>query len=232
MEVGQEIRRLREAKNLSQTKVAAFANMSVSGLSQIETGARNPSAVTLEKLARALDVEVADLFPKAEAPLPFDEPDEEALEARRVQAFQSAVPSEEERVRALKGGADILYGYTDRWRIEVEKVEKDGTYPYGKSIEMRTLREKLSDALKRDGIWDYVGWVETGRLEVSDEEREAALKVVDGLLDMFNVVGRMHEIEHKNRRRAGEDAEELERLDAEFAATPDPGKLLDGRGLN
>lgn len=73
MEVGPEIRRIREAKGLSQTKVAASADMSVSGLSQIETGARNPSAVTLTKLAKALEVEVGDLFPKDQAPLPFED---------------------------------------------------------------------------------------------------------------------------------------------------------------
>jgi transcriptional regulator with XRE-family HTH domain len=47
--------------------------MGVSGISQIETGARNPSAVTLWKIAGALGVEVGDLFPKAQSPLPFKE---------------------------------------------------------------------------------------------------------------------------------------------------------------
>ena len=72
-QVGREIRRIRKAKGLSQTKVAAAADMGPSGLSQIETGARNPSAVTLDKIATALGVEVADLFPKAQAPLSFEE---------------------------------------------------------------------------------------------------------------------------------------------------------------
>lgn len=73
MEVGQEIRRKREARGWSQTKLAAAADMAVSGVSQIETGARNPSAVTLAKLANALGVDVADFFPKTETPLPFEE---------------------------------------------------------------------------------------------------------------------------------------------------------------
>ena len=72
MGVGREIRRLREERGWSQTKLAAGADMGVSGVSQIETGARNPSAVTLAKLAEALGVEVADLFPKEQASLPFD----------------------------------------------------------------------------------------------------------------------------------------------------------------
>ena len=79
-QVGREIRRIREAKGLSQTKAAAAADMGPSGLSQIETGARNPSAVTLNKIASALGVGVADLFPKGQASLPFDDVGEQRRE--------------------------------------------------------------------------------------------------------------------------------------------------------
>jgi transcriptional regulator with XRE-family HTH domain len=72
MYVGTEIRRLREAKGWSQAKLAGAADMGISGISQIETGARNPSAVTLAKIAEALGAEVADLFPKAQASLPLE----------------------------------------------------------------------------------------------------------------------------------------------------------------
>jgi transcriptional regulator with XRE-family HTH domain len=57
MDVGREIRRLREARGWSQAKLAGATGMGVSGISQIETGARNPSAVTLWKIAGALGVE-------------------------------------------------------------------------------------------------------------------------------------------------------------------------------
>lgn len=80
MDVGREIRRAREAKGWSQAKLAGAADMGVSGISQIETGARNPSVVTLSKIAEALGAEVADLFPKGQPPLPLD------LEQRREAA--------------------------------------------------------------------------------------------------------------------------------------------------
>jgi transcriptional regulator with XRE-family HTH domain len=70
MNVGKEIRRLREARRWSQAKLAGASGMGTSGISQIETGARNPSAVTLSKIAEALGVEVRDLFPLDQAPLP------------------------------------------------------------------------------------------------------------------------------------------------------------------
>ncbi len=72
-EVGKEIRRLREVRGWGQTKLAAAADMAVSGVSQIENGHRNPNSATLIKLARALDVEVADLFPKGQSPLPLSD---------------------------------------------------------------------------------------------------------------------------------------------------------------
>lgn len=68
--VGQEVKRLREARGWIQAKLAVEAGMAPSAVNQIENGKRSPSASSLSKLARALDVEVADLFPKAQAPLP------------------------------------------------------------------------------------------------------------------------------------------------------------------
>jgi transcriptional regulator with XRE-family HTH domain len=68
-EVGQQIRRLREGKGWNQAELAVYAGIGPSGVSQIETGKRNPSAATLQKIAEALGVEISDLFPNVEAPL-------------------------------------------------------------------------------------------------------------------------------------------------------------------
>ena len=89
MDVGREIRRLREARGWSQAKLAGDTGMGVSGISQIETGARNPSAVSLAKIAGALGVEVGDLFPKAQAPLPDLE--DERREDRRAAALRDVL---------------------------------------------------------------------------------------------------------------------------------------------
>jgi transcriptional regulator with XRE-family HTH domain len=70
-ELGSEIRRLREEHGWTQNQLSVYAGVSQPTVNQIETGKRNPSTATLVKLAKALDVEVSDLFPKAPA-LPFD----------------------------------------------------------------------------------------------------------------------------------------------------------------
>jgi transcriptional regulator with XRE-family HTH domain len=65
--VGEEVKRLRQAKGWTQEQLAVYAGSSQPTVNLLEAGKRNPSAATLEKLARALEVEVVDLFPKASA---------------------------------------------------------------------------------------------------------------------------------------------------------------------
>lgn len=63
MKVGQTIRRLREARHLSQVALAKRANVGRVTLVRIEQGTQDPTVTTLERLAKALRVNVRDLFP-------------------------------------------------------------------------------------------------------------------------------------------------------------------------
>ena len=65
-----EVKRLRQEREWNQTELAYHAGLAPSVISQIENGKRDPSARTLRKLAAALEVEVGDLFPKGQTPLP------------------------------------------------------------------------------------------------------------------------------------------------------------------
>jgi len=69
----EELRRLRREKKLSQAKLAALADLDPSTVNQLETGTRRANMRTLEKLAGVLGVEVADFFPKDQAPLPLED---------------------------------------------------------------------------------------------------------------------------------------------------------------
>ncbi len=72
----ERIRQLRNEKGLSQVKLAVMADMDPATLNRLERGTGNPNLKTLERVADALGVEVADFFPKAIAPSPeasFDE---------------------------------------------------------------------------------------------------------------------------------------------------------------
>jgi len=70
--VGREIKRLRDAKDWTGAQLAVYAGMSPSAVSQIETGRRSANTASLTKLADALGVGVADLFPKDQASLSFE----------------------------------------------------------------------------------------------------------------------------------------------------------------
>ena len=229
--VGREIKRLREERAWSQAKLAVEAEMSVSGVSMIENGQRNLTTTTLAKLARAFGLEIPDLFPKAQAALPLEdaeqrgaaEPhDEEAVERiageQRARTFLQQWPAEDQRVQGFQKAAEILNGYATRWGQEADDIEDAGTLPYGRSIEMETMRNRLSEALEANGLIDYAGWVETREVAASPREYAACLKLVGAWLEMYNVVRRMEAIEHRIRSQVPEEARRgLEMFETEGA---------------
>lgn len=60
--VGEKIRRQRLMRNLRIVDLAEMVSMSVSYISQVERGLLYPSVGSLQKIARALDLHVADFF--------------------------------------------------------------------------------------------------------------------------------------------------------------------------
>lgn len=61
MNIGDKIKKTRSAKNLSQKEVAVSLNMDPAQYSRIENGKSDPYFSTIEKIAKALGVEVSDL---------------------------------------------------------------------------------------------------------------------------------------------------------------------------
>ena len=60
--LGSNVKRLREAKGLSQEKFAFEARIHRTYVSDIERGARNPTITVVEKLALALDTTASELL--------------------------------------------------------------------------------------------------------------------------------------------------------------------------
>jgi transcriptional regulator with XRE-family HTH domain len=126
MDIGREIRRLREEKGWSQAKLAGAADMGTSGISQIETGARNPSAVTLSKIAEALGVEVGDLFPKEQPRLL----DARTLEGQPAPTLKLEDLPEEARTQLAERG------YSDAYFVPLEEGEEEDVV----TLEFRYVR--------------------------------------------------------------------------------------------
>ena len=61
-EVGFKIRSIREEKGLSQEKLAALADLHRAYVGQIERGEKNMGLKNLEKIAKALKVNIRDLL--------------------------------------------------------------------------------------------------------------------------------------------------------------------------
>lgn len=61
--LGQKIKKLREARGLTQVELAVIINISPVYVGFIENGRRRPSLRTLERLARALKVSASELLP-------------------------------------------------------------------------------------------------------------------------------------------------------------------------
>ena len=61
---GKKVREIRLSKNMSQGDVAKILSVSPTYISSIERGQRNPSLITMEKIAKALKVKIDDLIKK------------------------------------------------------------------------------------------------------------------------------------------------------------------------
>ncbi len=153
-DVGKEVRRLREAKGWGQTKLAAAADMAVSGVSQIENGRRNPNSATLIKLARALEVEVRDLFPLAQSPLP------EPPHTRRFGQIEQAA-------RALDTA----------WRREVARNEFSEAEYQESGQGLKGLDNLLADTM----FEPFGGAISEERQEIFNEALRKAAAAVDSL---------------------------------------------------
>lgn len=62
MDLGDTLKKVREAKGLSQKELAGLLDMPQPQYSRIESGKTDPSFTTLERIAKALGISLADLF--------------------------------------------------------------------------------------------------------------------------------------------------------------------------
>lgn len=147
--VGQEIRRIREERGLNQTQLAFLVGTGPAAISRIENGRQSPNTETLERIARALEAEVASLFPKAQTPLFREQPSGEDAEHGQSAAIlenPSEIP-QGEFLRALSVATsdeallDIFYRTdAERTHLELEFREDESN---------RSARDAFARAVER-----------------------------------------------------------------------------------
>lgn len=60
--MGAKIKGIRKSKNLKQTQLSDLTKIEKASLSRIEHGLANPTALTLRRIGKALNVSVSDFF--------------------------------------------------------------------------------------------------------------------------------------------------------------------------
>jgi transcriptional regulator with XRE-family HTH domain len=114
-----ELRRIRKERGLSQQRLAELAKVDKVTIVHIEGGKVSPKVETLEKLATALEVEVADFFPKVQAQLFQEQSEQEPAEERRA-AWEDAV---EQARRLREAGWAQMWKALSEWRASKQRGE-------------------------------------------------------------------------------------------------------------
>jgi transcriptional regulator with XRE-family HTH domain len=144
-----EVRRIRNERGLSQRRLAELAGVNKVTLVHIETGKSSPNVETLEKLADALEVEVADFFPKAQAPL--FQPEEVGEETRR--ASETLVPEDAEDDPFDEIPRDLLVrlmGRYSRLKRHLDESQDEQLKRVGGGIADKLIRETFYAIKRKD----------------------------------------------------------------------------------
>jgi transcriptional regulator with XRE-family HTH domain len=185
MDIGKQIRSIREGQGITATELAKRAGLARNTVSRIELGTRTPGAPTVEKIARALNVEPGDLFTTEEpvaagkAKAAASEDSEAAAEvvakARRVRLY-----AEERFNRAFAAAREAADAtQAQRYMNQAMEVQKavtaaahELTLTYfgaggeelrGELEEVEKLEDRLREALRS-----------LGGQPVTDEKRDQA----------------------------------------------------------
>lgn len=215
----ERIAELRRERGWSQVKLGAKAEVNPSTVNQIERGMRHPNSTTLEKLAGALEVGVADLFdradtPKAQAPNTPGQPDSASLRRAAQEAKHELYDVSD------KAGALPAY-----WNTELERYTGQDLPPY-RSFEMLCAADRLYEdffkafeAIKRDaaaeGYPNPAAW--------DSETKTMLLGTGAKLRALGELASRIHEqrsVEGSSTTFSREDARAVRK---EFDASPPEG---------
>jgi transcriptional regulator with XRE-family HTH domain len=131
MNIGQRVREAREALGMQRTVLARRVGVAENTIYRIETAKRTPSVELLEKIARELRTEPADLFkepvPLAEASQETGRLEEERLEAdspKDRQHWETVLASVHERQSEVEAKVEELVALSDPSKADLYQVKR------------------------------------------------------------------------------------------------------------
>jgi transcriptional regulator with XRE-family HTH domain len=140
MEVGKRIREVREDYGMSRNELARRVGVAGNHLYMIETDTRTPSLGLLEKVARELRTEPAELLRE---PAPLAEVPPETGSSKTTQLIDRPEVQE-----WLRGAGHMNREEFLSWAEELESLEE----VEGAIAELKLLRDKLLEDLRRDSV--------------------------------------------------------------------------------
>jgi transcriptional regulator with XRE-family HTH domain len=127
----ENLRHIREQAGYSQQDLADESGVSQHTISEIELGRRKPQGRTLRKLAKVLDVQVADLYgevdyPKGVAPTAQQRSFYNHLQEQEREERREAVS--DRAVRYLHSWTTYLSGLVDQWIEDTKALASPGDW--------------------------------------------------------------------------------------------------------
>lgn len=196
----EELRRIRKDKGLTQRDLAAASGVDKATISLVESGKRRPHLETLDSLAAVLEVEIGDFFPKAQAPLPFEEGggggDSSFLEpnlwreyALHMADFYGSLAEREAPGEQVEGWGEVVWwnaSYVVAIVETIDELVRDGTFTdddgdripllkatlYMANQANRVIRRALAGP-DRDVEREF--WKIVGGMNLTTEQREEIL---------------------------------------------------------
>jgi transcriptional regulator with XRE-family HTH domain len=156
----ERIRQLRKERGLSQARLAVMADMDPATLNRLERGTGNPNLKTLERVADALGVEVADFFPKAQRRSSLEPTLLNGLEEERhVSRFSEAIIAAAATWGEAMSNSDmndtkrfgLIQAALDLERVIEELTEEEDweAIPNQERLEIVTTMQKLTEAAEQ-----------------------------------------------------------------------------------
>jgi transcriptional regulator with XRE-family HTH domain len=151
----EEIRRIRKERGLTQRGLAAASGVDQATISQVESGKHRPNLETLDKLAEALSVGVAEFFPKPQPSL-FEAVERrrrsKATEARRI-AEEINLPPDLDSGNIVDVMRDVEDAERRRDRQQLRRVVESGESQVNYGSVSEEFEHRLEDLLG----WTFLG---------------------------------------------------------------------------
>jgi transcriptional regulator with XRE-family HTH domain len=186
MNVGDRLRELRLEKGYSQRELARRASIASNSVAVTERGEHAPTFPTIQKLARALDVDPGELF--REPAVPLTEAPREAGPEKQLpeEAGVERHPNDEVTQRRIYTGlaehrAELLESMAELWDRLLDRGEHDVDTLY--QIEHVTLTEVINHAIDEEEIKELCAPEQRDQLERAEERLLEADRRVSRAID-------------------------------------------------